>query len=97
MKVIFISDSDFMNELNLDKIKKNYPDVEFSVANNLVESSKNDLIIFTKELESYAMNGKRSLFLENPIELKDNFFIVSFKDRETNIEKIRFLLDIFLD
>jgi len=97
MNVIIIGNKKDTDLINLTNLKKNYPDVGFIISEDTLENTdKNNLIIIMKELESYDIKGKKSLFLETEIDHPKNFFLVSFDTVDVNVNKIKLLIDIFL-
>jgi len=97
MNVIIIGNKEDTTLIKIDKFKKNYPDINFTISEEIVSSTKDDLIIIMKELNEYSMPGKKSIFLESEIDVGNNFFLKSFDKIDININKIKLLIDIFLD
>jgi len=97
MNVIIIGNKDDTKLIKIDKFRKTYPDIEFTISEDTVPSTKDDLIIIMKELNEYNIPGKKSIFLESEIDVGNNFFLKSFDKIDVNINKIKLLIDIFLD
>ena len=97
MNVLIIGNKEDTNLLGIENIKKNYPAINFIISEGIVESNKEDLVIIMKELDDYTIKGKKSLFLRDEIEYVNNFFLISFDTIDVNINKIKLLIDIFLD
>ena len=96
MNGIIIGNKSDTDLINIENFKKEYPNVTFTVTEEIIESKKSNLVIIMKELEDYSIKGKKSLFLTKEVEHPSNFFIISFDTIDVNISKIKHLIDIFL-
>jgi hypothetical protein len=98
MKVLIIGDKPNIDLLDLNIFKKENKNIEFITAEENITSKKDDIIFIMKELKNYSFFGKKNLFLENKINInKKDFSFISFDSLEVNINKIKFLINIYLN